>query len=359
MARARVEMRLEQHVEPRARRSARGRRRRRGDLGRVVAVVVDDRDAVQLVHLEPPPGAGEAGQRRARRRRARRPPARAPRAPCPRSAGSARPAAPAGRRMPERRERPAARPPARARRPPTSSASDANSAWWSRSMFVSDRDLGGQREDRPVGLVALDDEPARSRAGIRAELRHGRADQPGGIAAGLGEGEGDHRRRRPLAVRSRDDDRGTGRDELPQELAALRAPAPTGRRTRPPPPSRAARSAPATTRSARRGAAPDTACRRDPSRRPRRPRLERAARTRSARRPPIPTNQSLRPANGSAAVTRPPGQRRPGRPAAGPGARVVPSLTPAHPGETGPCAAPSLGRECARLGADCVPIACP
>ena len=64
VAGARVEVRLEQHEEPRAGEALADRGDGRGDLGRVVAVVVDDRDALELVHLEAPAGAGEPGERR-------------------------------------------------------------------------------------------------------------------------------------------------------------------------------------------------------------------------------------------------------------------------------------------------------
>ena len=71
-----------------------------------------------------------------------------------------------------------------------------------------DRDLGTKREDRPVGLVALDDEPARprSRRCRRAAGRRRRRSTPdrGRVSR---EREGDHRRRRRLAVRAADDDR--------------------------------------------------------------------------------------------------------------------------------------------------------
>ena len=52
MARARVEVRLEEHAEPAARESLARGRDRRGELGRMVAVVVDDRHAVSLRDLE-------------------------------------------------------------------------------------------------------------------------------------------------------------------------------------------------------------------------------------------------------------------------------------------------------------------
>src|SRR5581483_9201776 len=48
-----------------------------------------------------------------------------------------------------------------------------------------DGDVGPKRERRAIRLVRLDDEHPATRAGVRPELRHGRADQPRGIAAGL------------------------------------------------------------------------------------------------------------------------------------------------------------------------------
>src|SRR3954449_8729098 len=75
---------------------------------------------------------------------------------------------------------------------------------------VDVREAGGsraQRRDRPVGLVAFDDEPAGAGPGIAAELWNVRADQPRGIPTEPRETEGDHPRGRRLTVRPRDDDR--------------------------------------------------------------------------------------------------------------------------------------------------------
>ena len=82
------------------------------------------------------------------------------------------------------------------------------------------RNLGRQRKDSAIRLVALDHEVARTEPGIRAKLWHRCADQPRRIPAGLPEHEGDHRGRRSLAVGARDDDRGSARDKLAQELRA-------------------------------------------------------------------------------------------------------------------------------------------
>jgi len=82
------------------------------------------------------------------------------------------------------------------------------------------RDLGGQREHRAVRLVALDDEVPAAEAGVRAELRHRRADQPRRVVPGLAQGERDHRGRRALPMCAADDDRRPRADELAQELRA-------------------------------------------------------------------------------------------------------------------------------------------
>ena len=83
-----------------------------------------------------------------------------------------------------------------------------------------DRDPRVQRGNRPVGLVALDDEPALPRAGVSSELGHLAADQPGGVQSESREAEGDHRARRRLAVCAGDDDGPAERDELREELGA-------------------------------------------------------------------------------------------------------------------------------------------
>src|SRR5256714_142206 len=79
-------------------------------------------------------------------------------------------------------------------------------------------DLRAQSCDRPVRLVSLDDEPAGARTRVAAELGHVAADEEGGIEAEPVEAEGDHRARRRLAVRARDDDRAAVRDELGEEV---------------------------------------------------------------------------------------------------------------------------------------------
>src|SRR3954454_4163643 len=87
-----------------------------------------------------------------------------------------------------------------------------------------DRDSRTQRGDRPVGLVAFDDEPACARPGIAPELWNVRADEPRGIATEPRKTEGDHPRGRRLAMCARDDDRFAQRDELGKQLR----PAPAG-----------------------------------------------------------------------------------------------------------------------------------
>ena len=63
-----------------------------------------------------------------------------------------------------------------------------------------DGDLRRERERRAVRLVGLDDQIAPAEAGVRAELRHRRADQPRGVAPGLAQRERDQRCGRPFAV---------------------------------------------------------------------------------------------------------------------------------------------------------------
>jgi hypothetical protein len=70
-----------------------------------------------------------------------------------------------------------------------------------------DRNLRPQRRDRPVGLVALHDEPALACSSVAAQLRHVTADQKSGVIAEAFEAEGDHRRRRRLSMRAGNDDR--------------------------------------------------------------------------------------------------------------------------------------------------------
>ena len=219
-------MRLEEHAQAGAREPLARRRDRGCDLGRVVAVVVDDRHLAsghrEPVHLEPPPGAGEAPDRR--------------------GGGVARHAGELERRDRGARvativlARDAERPLVRrgvandvgnAREPPFELVLELGRGRVLRVVVQlevrDDGDLRRQREDRAVGLVGLHDEVAGAEAGVRTELRHGRADQPRRIAAGLAEGEGDHRRRRPFPVRAADDDRGAQRDELAEELLAPQA----------------------------------------------------------------------------------------------------------------------------------------
>ena len=80
------------------------------------------------------------------------------------------------------------------------------------------RDLGPKHRDRPVGLVAFDDEPAAPSPGIAAELGNLAADQKRGLVAEPVEAEGDHRGGRRLAVRTRNHDRSLQRDELGEKV---------------------------------------------------------------------------------------------------------------------------------------------
>ena len=84
-------------------------------------------------------------------------------------------------------------------------------------------DLRPQKRDRPVRLVALDDEPALPHARVSAELRDDAADDPRRIVAELAQRVRDHGCGGRLSVRAADDDRAAERDELGEELGA-RAP---------------------------------------------------------------------------------------------------------------------------------------
>ena len=146
-----------------------------------------------------------------------------------------------------------------------------------------DRDLGPERGDRAVGLVAFDDEPARAGARVAAELRDLAADEEGRVETEPVETERDHSARRRLAVRAGDDDRAAERHELGEQIGAR----PSGRhgpRTpsrRRPPSRRAAAAARARSSPRRPRDARGTACRRGPSPRPPPPTHVREARTRS------------------------------------------------------------------------------
>ena len=81
-----------------------------------------------------------------------------------------------------------------------------------------DRDLRPQPLDRAVGLVALDDQPARACTRIAPELRDLTADQERRVSSRAVERERDHRGGRRLAVRAGNDDRVLQRNELGKEL---------------------------------------------------------------------------------------------------------------------------------------------
>ena len=219
-----------------ARRRAAGRRRssargssvarrleRRGDLRRVVAVVVDHANAAALAdELEPPPDSRERRRSHAPRR-ARSTPA----------SSSAASAAAAFVRLCSPGTA-SSRSTGSSSQPRTTAGALASHSLEERRelglrgvrrMVVEldvrhDGDLRPQERDRAVGLVALDDEPALARAGVPAELRDDPADDPRRIVAELAEDVRDHRRRRRLAVRAADDDRAAQRDELGEELGA-------------------------------------------------------------------------------------------------------------------------------------------
>ena len=96
----------------------------------------------------------------------------------------------------------------------------------------NDGDPRPQCRHRPIRFVALDDEPAAAGPRIAAELRNVAADQPGWIATGPLEPEGDHRGGRRLAVCAGDDDRITQRHELGEQLRTALALHPVGERAR-------------------------------------------------------------------------------------------------------------------------------
>ena len=83
-----------------------------------------------------------------------------------------------------------------------------------------DGDAWPQLGDRPVRFVSLHDEPSLPGPGVPAELRDVRADQPGRVAAEPLETEGDHAARRRLAMRARDHDGVAQRHELGEQLRA-------------------------------------------------------------------------------------------------------------------------------------------
>ena len=79
------------------------------------------------------------------------------------------------------------------------------------------RDLRCKRPDRAVGLVTLDDEPARPDTCVTAELRHDPADDEGRISTRLAEHERDHRSGRRLPMGAANNNRRLRRHELGEE----------------------------------------------------------------------------------------------------------------------------------------------
>ena len=214
---ARVEVRLEEdeHAAAVANRVDRGR-----DLGGMVRVVVEHRHAADLpVRLEAAAGAGElrqmgtrffgrdAGQLERRER-----------------GGGIAPVVLARHGELEVDERKLVRPHDLGdfRQPSLEELLDLGAR---RELGVmvevdvrDDGDLRPQVLDRPIRLVALDDQPARPRARVAAELRDLAADQERRVAAEPIEDEGDHPGRRRLAVGAGDDDRVLERHELREKL---------------------------------------------------------------------------------------------------------------------------------------------
>ena len=83
-----------------------------------------------------------------------------------------------------------------------------------------DGDAWPQLGDRPVRFVSLHDEPSLPGPGVPAELWDVRADQPGRVPAEPLETEGDHAARRRLAMCARDHDGVAQRHELGEQLRA-------------------------------------------------------------------------------------------------------------------------------------------
>ncbi len=287
VARPGGKVRLEEDEHPLRAELARGGDRR-GELGRVVRVVVVDPNASGLAReLEPARRAAEAAERlgglgprdTGELERGER-------------GGGVDPVVGArdGQRELHRLELPAAHDVRHLRRPAAEQLLDLGLGREGRVVVEldvgDDGDLRPELLDRAVGLVALDDEPALPGPRVAAELRQLRAQEHRRVATGLGERERDHPGRRRLPVRAGDHDRRAQRDELREQL---RAPLPGKRRIR-------ARDdhLPAVGRL---GLGRDrdrdpglahvgrgTASRCGPSRRPRRPRRGRAARRQRARR---------------------------------------------------------------------------
>ena len=180
---------------------------RRGHLGGMVGVVVDDAHAAGFpARLEPPPRAAELGERRQRvlPRHARELGARSAVAALRRlcSPGTASSAASGSELLPV--DNLSLRQP---REPVLEECLDLRPRTERRMVVeieVRDHgDLGRERRDRTVRLVALDDEPPGARSSVAAELRDLAADRIRRVAAEALEHERDHRRRRRLAVRAR------------------------------------------------------------------------------------------------------------------------------------------------------------
>ena len=207
-------------------RSRSGRERRR-DLGRVVRVVVVDRRRRRLAAaLEPPRGAAELGEHRCRVLARSTPQARARRAQRPRCGGCARPRSPARpstARAP-RRARPCGTCASQRSKSSSTSARDANVAWWSRSTFVTTAIAG-----RSSSIVRSDSSPSTTSqpapgARVAAELRDVAADQPGRVAAEPRRGR---RRSSPSSssCRARRRPRSESRSETSSASSSARRPA--------------------------------------------------------------------------------------------------------------------------------------
>jgi hypothetical protein len=221
MLRPRVQVRLEEH-EHAALAELAHRRNRRGDLGRMMRVVVVDEHAARLAaKLEPAPGAAKLGKRR--RRFGARDARELERG--QRRRGVQAVVLAADRKLEvDGLELLAPDDVRHLFRPLVEQPLDVGARRKLRVMVEvdvqDDRDLRAQGRDRPVRLVAFDDEPARASTGVPAELRNLAADRERRIATEPLERERDHPAGRRLAVRARDDDRVAKRDELGEELRA-------------------------------------------------------------------------------------------------------------------------------------------
>ena len=202
-----------------ARESLAHRGDRRGELGRMVTVVVDDRHAGHLRNLEPPTCAGE--KRRATGSASARGDARE----LERSERSARVApvviarhARAGRRRAARRARPASPSAATARTRLRARRANGTRVWWSSStLVITAISAGSEKTVRSDSSPSTTSHPSPAPA-FAPSCGTGAPISQAGSRACLAQDEGDHRRDRSFPVRAGDDDRTPQTDELGQKL---------------------------------------------------------------------------------------------------------------------------------------------